>query len=57
MVDLENNPVYLQHVRCATQELPLSREDADRFGGIERLRQAVEYGRRTGDLEGRSRAA
>ncbi|MEY7849641.1 DEAD/DEAH box helicase [Natrarchaeobius sp. A-rgal3] len=52
VVDLENNPVYLQHVRCAAQELPLSREDADRFGGNERLRRAVEYGRRTGDLEG-----
>ncbi len=52
VVDLENNPVYLQHLRCAAQELPLRREDASRFGGIDRLERAVEYGRRTGDLEG-----
>ncbi|MDS0478554.1 DEAD/DEAH box helicase [Natrinema sp. 1APR25-10V2] len=52
VVDLENNPVYLRQLRCAAQELPLRREDAARFGGIERLERAVEYGRRTGDLEG-----
>ncbi|SEV80648.1 DEAD/DEAH box helicase [Natrinema salifodinae] len=52
VVDLENNPVYLQHLRCAAQELPLTRADADRFGGRDRLERAVEYGRRTGDLEG-----
>ncbi|ELY67560.1 DEAD/DEAH box helicase [Natrinema versiforme] len=52
VVDLENNPVYLQHLQCAAQELPLRREDADRFGGLDRLERAVEYGRRTGDLEG-----
>jgi len=52
VVDLANNPVYLQHLRCAAQELPLRREDADRFGGIERLERAVAYGRRTGDFEG-----
>ncbi|OAQ54601.1 DEAD/DEAH box helicase [Natrinema mahii] len=52
VVDLENNPVYLQHLRCAAQELPLRREDAARFGGRERLEQAVEYGRRTGEFEG-----
>ncbi|MFA9504160.1 DEAD/DEAH box helicase [Natrinema sp. H-ect1] len=52
VVDLENNPVYLQHLRCAAQELPLRREDAARFGGRDRLEQAVEYGRRTGDFEG-----
>ncbi|WP_226007713.1 DEAD/DEAH box helicase [Natrinema salinisoli] len=52
VVDLENNPVYLQHLRCAAQELPLRRDDADRFGGMDRLERAVEYGRRTGDFEG-----
>ncbi len=52
VVDLENNPVYLQHLRCAAQELPLRREDAARFGGRDRLERAVEYGRRTGDFEG-----
>ncbi|AGB31022.1 DEAD/DEAH box helicase domain protein [Natrinema pellirubrum DSM 15624] len=52
VVDLENNPVYLQHLRCAAQELPLRREDAARFGGRDRLEQAVEYGRRTGEFEG-----
>ena len=52
VVDLENNPVYLRHVACAAQELPLTREDGPRFGGVERLERAVEYGRRTGDLEG-----
>ncbi|WP_408957801.1 DEAD/DEAH box helicase [Natrinema sp. 74] len=52
VVDLENNHVYLQHLRCAAQELPLRREDAARFGGHDRLERAVEYGRRTGDLEG-----
>jgi len=52
VVDLENNPVYLQHINCAAQELPLTRADAERFGGEERLEQAVEYGRRMGDLEG-----
>ncbi|WP_276275025.1 DEAD/DEAH box helicase [Haladaptatus sp. QDMS2] len=52
VVDLENNPVYLQHVNCAAQELPLTWVDADRFGGESRLERAVEYGRRTGSLEG-----
>ncbi|EMA29405.1 DEAD/DEAH box helicase [Halobiforma nitratireducens] len=37
VVDLENQPVFLQHLRCAAQELPVTREDADRFGGRERL--------------------
>jgi len=57
VVDLANNPVYLQHLRCAAQELPLRREDADRFGRIDRLERAVEYGRRTGISRDRSRAA
>ncbi|RQG97334.1 DEAD/DEAH box helicase [Natrarchaeobius chitinivorans] len=52
VVDLENNPVYLQHVVCAAQELPLTRDDAEQFGGTNRLERAVEYGRRIGDLEG-----
>ncbi|WP_265107912.1 DEAD/DEAH box helicase [Halosolutus halophilus] len=52
VVDLENNPVYRQHVNCAAQELPLTEADADRFGGRERLERAVEFGRRLGDLEG-----
>ncbi|MFA9518068.1 DEAD/DEAH box helicase [Halopenitus sp. H-Gu1] len=52
VVDLENNPVYLQHINCAAQELPLTRSDADRFGGEERLERAVEYGHRMGDLDG-----
>lgn len=52
VVDLENNPVYLQHVNCAAQEFPLTYSDAERFGGTERLERAVEYGHRMGDLEG-----
>ncbi|QLG48450.1 DEAD/DEAH box helicase [Natrinema halophilum] len=52
VVDLANNPVYLQHLRCAAQELPLRRDDASLFGGVDRLERAVEYGRRTGDFEG-----
>jgi DEAD/DEAH box helicase domain-containing protein len=52
VVDLGNNPVYLQHVRCAAQELPLTREDADLFGGEDRLERATAFGRRNGDLEG-----
>ncbi|RQG99026.1 DEAD/DEAH box helicase [Natrarchaeobius oligotrophus] len=52
VVDLENNPVYLKHVECAARELPITRDDADLLGGPERLERAVEYGRRTGDLEG-----
>lgn len=52
VVDLDNNPVYLQQLNCAAQELPLTRDDAEDFGGEERLERAVEYGRRKGDLEG-----
>jgi len=52
VVDLDNNPVYLQQLNCAAQELPLTRDDAENFGGEERLERAVEYGRRKGDLEG-----
>jgi len=51
VVDLDNNPVYLQQLNCAAQELP-TRDDAEDFGGEERLERAVEYGRRKGDLEG-----
>ncbi|SDQ98060.1 DEAD/DEAH box helicase [Natronobacterium texcoconense] len=52
VVDLANNPVFLEHLRCAAQELPVTRDDADLLGGLERLERAVEYGHRTGDLEG-----
>lgn len=52
VVDLTNNPVYLQHINCAAQELPLTHADTERFGGAERLERAVEYGRRMGNLEG-----
>ncbi|WP_247004964.1 DEAD/DEAH box helicase [Halosolutus gelatinilyticus] len=52
VVDLENNPVYRRHVNCAAQELPLTEADADRFGGLDRLERAVEFGRRLGELEG-----
>ncbi|SFC07036.1 DEAD/DEAH box helicase domain-containing protein [Halobiforma haloterrestris] len=52
VVDLENHPVFLQHLRCAAQELPVTRDDADPFGGRDRLERAVAYGRKTGDLEG-----
>ncbi|APW99526.1 DEAD/DEAH box helicase [Halobiforma lacisalsi AJ5] len=52
VVDLENHPVFLQHLRCAAQELPVTRDDADTFGGRDRLERAVAYGRKTGDLEG-----
>jgi len=51
VVDLDNNPVYLQQLNCAAQELP-SHAMMQRISGEERLERAVEYGRRKGDLEG-----
>ncbi|WP_254864826.1 DEAD/DEAH box helicase [Halovivax gelatinilyticus] len=53
VVDTENDAVFATHVRCAADELALSEADVDQFAPRERLDDAVEFWRRTGQLSGR----
>ncbi len=52
VVDVENDAVFAQHVRCAADELALSEDDAGSFADRERLERAVEMWRRAGQLTG-----
>ena len=52
VIDLENNKVYAQHILCAANESPLTWEDADDFGGEERLEQVTEMWKTAGLLTG-----
>ncbi|AXR78279.1 DEAD/DEAH box helicase [Natrarchaeobaculum sulfurireducens] len=52
VVDVENDAVFAQHVRCATDELALSEDDAGSFADRDRLERAVEMWRRAGQLTG-----
>ncbi|ARS91446.1 DEAD/DEAH box helicase [Natrarchaeobaculum aegyptiacum] len=52
VVDVDNDAVFAQHLRCAADELALDRSDAGDFGDPERLERAVEMWRRAGQLSG-----
>ena len=51
VINLENNPVYAQHVLCAAQEHPLKETDREWFDG-DRLDRAVEMWSDAGKLAG-----
>ncbi|WP_049996193.1 DEAD/DEAH box helicase [Halococcus sediminicola] len=52
VIDTTNNPVYAQHLLCASEEIPLTHEDSQWFGE-ERLERAVKMWRRAGKMVGR----
>jgi DEAD/DEAH box helicase domain-containing protein len=52
VVDLDNNVAYARHLLCAAEELPLTRDDAEWFGGEERLERAVEMWKDAGRFVG-----
>jgi len=52
VVDTDNDAVFVQHLRCAAEELALTEDDADSFAERDRLERAVEMLRRAGELEG-----
>jgi DEAD/DEAH box helicase domain-containing protein len=55
VIDLSNNSVFAYHVLCASDEHPLTRDDAKWFGPESRLERAVsvwnDAGKMTGDLD------
>ncbi|SEH11012.1 DEAD/DEAH box helicase domain-containing protein [Natronorubrum sediminis] len=52
VVDIDNDAVFAQHLRCAASELALEERDAEDFAEHERLERAVEMWRRAGHLQG-----
>ncbi|WP_306057855.1 DEAD/DEAH box helicase [Natronococcus wangiae] len=52
VVDIGNDAVFAQHLRCAADELAIDESDADAFAERERLERAVEMWRRAGQLTG-----
>ncbi|WP_137290106.1 DEAD/DEAH box helicase [Natronorubrum halophilum] len=52
VVDIENDAVFAQHLRCAADELALDESDAGTFAERDRLERAVEMWRRAGRLTG-----
>ena len=52
VVDTDNNAVFVQHLRCAAEELALTEDDAPALAERDRLERAVEMLRRSGELEG-----
>lgn len=52
--DLENNPIYMQHVFAAAEELPLTASDTATFG--DRLAKVVQVGSDRGELTGELRS-
>ncbi|WP_440765229.1 DEAD/DEAH box helicase [Natronorubrum sp. DTA7] len=52
VVDIDNDAVFAQHLRCAADELALDVSDAGWFAERERLERAVEMWRRAGQLTG-----
>ncbi|WP_336337339.1 DEAD/DEAH box helicase [Haloarcula brevis] len=52
VVDLSNNSVYAKHVLCAASERPLTEEDKQWFGPIDRLKRAVEMWEAAGQIVG-----
>ncbi|WP_276253446.1 DEAD/DEAH box helicase [Halomontanus rarus] len=53
VVDVDNDAVFAQHVRCAADELALDERDVGEFAECERLEGALEMWRRAGQVRGR----
>ncbi|SEQ34917.1 DEAD/DEAH box helicase [Natrinema salaciae] len=52
VVDVDNDAVFAQHLRCAADELAVAGADAGTLADRERLERAVEMWRRAGQLRG-----
>ena len=52
VVDVDNDAVFAQHLRCAADELALDESDAGDFAERKRLERAIEMWRRAGQLQG-----
>lgn len=52
VVDVDNDAVFAQHLRCAADELALDETDAGSFAERDRLERAIEMWRRAGALSG-----
>jgi DEAD/DEAH box helicase domain-containing protein len=52
VIDLENNHVFAKHVLSASNELPLTEDDAQLFGPLPRLERAIGMWRATGKIVG-----
>jgi DEAD/DEAH box helicase domain-containing protein len=52
VVDVDNDAVFAQHLRCAADELALDQQDTDVFAERDRLERAVEMWRRAGQFTG-----
>ncbi|MCU4971185.1 DEAD/DEAH box helicase [Halobacteria archaeon AArc-m2/3/4] len=53
VVDVDNDAVFAQHVRCAADELAIDERDVGEFADRERLEGALEMWRRAGQVRGR----
>lgn len=53
VVDVSNDSIFADHVRCAADEIALEKTDVDAFASANRLRNAVEMWRKAGQLDGR----
>ncbi|AEH37724.1 DEAD/DEAH box helicase [Halopiger xanaduensis] len=52
VVDVDNDAVFAQHLRCAADELAIDESDIGRLADRERLERAIEMWRRAGQLQG-----
>ncbi|ELY62143.1 DEAD/DEAH box helicase [Natronolimnohabitans innermongolicus] len=52
VVDIDNDAVFAQHLRCAADELAVDESDVGAFADRDRLERAVEMWRRAGQLRG-----
>ncbi|GAB3664290.1 DEAD/DEAH box helicase [Halopiger thermotolerans] len=52
VVDVDNDAVFAQHLRCAADELAIDESDVGRLADRERLERALEMWRRAGQLQG-----
>ncbi|WP_049925441.1 DEAD/DEAH box helicase [Halopiger goleimassiliensis] len=52
VVDVDNDAVFAQHLRCAADELAIDETDAGTFTERERLERGIEMWRRAGQLRG-----
>ncbi|WP_226481866.1 DEAD/DEAH box helicase [Natrinema amylolyticum] len=52
VVDVDNDAVFAQHLRCAADELAIDETDAGDLADRERLERAIEMWRRAGQLRG-----
>ncbi|NUB91954.1 DEAD/DEAH box helicase [Haloterrigena sp. SYSU A121-1] len=53
VVDVDNDAVFAQHLRCAADELAIDESDVGTLADRERLERAIEMWRRAGRLRGR----